>query len=291
MILGKIKSWMPWQAKILVKMALSRLPINYGFWSQLGLFRHGQMDDYSYAWDVLQKHSVILQGVKGWRGLELGPGDGLLSSLLAPAAFSSGFVLVDVGDYAHKNIKRYLAQVKKFLAANPKAELPDYSGATDVPTLLDKAKGRYLCSGLDSLRVLEDESFDLIFSQAVLEHIRRAEFFEIMQQCYRLVKKNGIVSHVIDFKDHLGGGLNNMRIPSSLWERTWFAPTSGFYTNRLRLSEIVNICEQAGFRVEVCNMRRWAVSPINRTSLPPEFSSLSDDDLCISGAHLIMRRQ
>jgi hypothetical protein len=112
-----------------------------------------------------------------------------------------------------------------------------------------------------------------------------------MQQCYRLVKMNGTVSHVIDFKDHLGGGLNNMRISSSLWERRWFASASGFYTNRLRFSEIVNVCEQVGFRVEVCSVRRWEVPPISRTRLSPEFRSLSDDDLCISGAHLIMRRQ
>jgi hypothetical protein len=291
MILDKIKKLMPWQAKILAKIILSRMPIKYRLWSRLGLFRHGQMDDYSYAWDVLQKHSAVLQGVKGWRGLELGPGDGLLSSLLAPAAFSSGLVLLDVGDYAHKNIKHYLAQVKGFIEKHPGAELPDYSVATDVPSMLSKANGRYLCEGLESLRSLEDESFDLIFSQAVLEHVRKAEFAEIMQQSYRLVKTNGIVSHVIDFKDHLGGALNNMRISSHLWERPWFAARSGFYTNRLRLSEIVKICERVGFRVEVCNVRRWDESPLKRTRLSQEFNYLSDEDLCVSGAHLIMRRQ
>jgi hypothetical protein len=221
----------------------------------------------------------------------LGPGDGLLSSLLAPAAFSSGLVLLDVGDYAHKNIKHYLAQVRGFIEKHLGAELPDYSVATDVPSMLSKANGRYLCEGLESLRSLEDESFDLIFSQAVLEHVRKAEFAEIIQQSYRLVKTNGIVSHVIDFKDHLGGALNNMRISSHLWERPWFAARSGFYTNRLRLSEIVKICERVGFRVEVCNVRRWDESPINRTQLAHEFDYLSDEDLCVSGAHLIMRRQ
>jgi hypothetical protein len=290
MILDKIKKRMPWQAKILVKIILSRLPINYRFWSRLGLFRHGQMDDYSYAWDVLQKHSAVLQGAKGWRGLELGPGDGLLSSLLAPATFSSGLVLLDVGDYAHKNFEHYVTQVRGFIEEHPEAELPDYSTATDIQSMLSKANGQYLFEGLESLRSLPDESFDLIFSQAVLEHVLRAEFAKIIHQSYRLVKTSGVVSHVIDFKDHLGGALNNMRIPSRLWERPWFAARSGFYTNRLRLSEIVKICERVGFRVEVCNVRCWDESPINRTLLAHEFDYLSDEDLCVSGAHLIMRR-
>ncbi|MCX7155360.1 MAG: class I SAM-dependent methyltransferase [Rhodocyclales bacterium] len=290
-ILGAIKKWLPWEAKVVAKMALSRLPMGYEWWSRVGLFRHGNMDAYSYAWGVLQKHAAAVRGVKDWRGLELGPGDGLLSSLLAPAALSSGLVLVDAGDYAHKNIERYRAQVQEFVEENPEAELPDYSGAKDVPTLLAKAKSQYLCDGLGSLRLLEDESFDLIFSHAVFEHIRRAEFEEMMQQCYRLVKPNGVMSHVIDFKDHLGGGLNNMRFASELWERSWFAARSGFYTNRLRLSEIVGICERVGFRVEVQSTSRWAEPPIGRMLLASEFRCLSDDDLCVSGAHLIMRRQ
>jgi SAM-dependent methyltransferase len=291
MTLNKIKKLIPWQARILAKLILSRLPVNYWFWSRLGLFRHGNMDDYSYAWNVLQKHSQILREAKGWRGLELGPGDGLLSSLLAPAAFSSGLVLLDVGEYAHKNIKLYLDQVKAFLAAHPEFELPNYAAEPDLASILSKANGRYLCEGLKSLRTLAQESFDLIFSQAVLEHIRRDEFKEMMQETYRLVKPSGVVSHVIDFKDHLGGALNNMRIHSDLWERPWFAARSGFYTNRLRLSEIINICQQIGFKVQVCNVRRWDDYPLNRALLSHEFNYLSDEDLSVSGAHLIMRRE
>lgn len=291
MIVGAIKRSLPWQAKIFAKMALSRLPMSYGFWSRLGLFRHGDMDDCSYAWGVLQKHAASMRGAKAWCGLELGPGDGLLSALLAPAALSSGLTLLDVGDYAHKEIKRYQAQVKRFMDANPDVALPDYSVATDVETMLAIAKGRYLCGGVGSLRLLEQKSFDLIFSQAVFEHIRKVEFPQMMRQCHRLLKPNGIMSHVIDFGDHLGGGLNNMRISSNLWERPWFAARSGFYTNRLRLSEIVKICEGVGFMVEVQSTVRWTESPIKRTLLAQEFRCLSEEDLCVSGAHLIMMRQ
>lgn len=291
MTLGAIKSLLPWQAKIIAKMALSRLPVSYRLWSGLGLFRHGAMDDYSYAWGILKKHSAIVQSVKDWRGLELGPGDGLLSCLLAPALHSSGLTLLDVGDYAHRDINRYKAQIDKFIEANPEVDLPDYSSAVDISTLLEQGNGHYLCGGLASLQLLEAESFDLIFSQAVLEHIQRMEFPAMMYQCYRLLKPNGVMSHVVDFRDHLGGGLNNLRIPSKVWERPWFAARSGFYTNRLRLSEIKKMCEQAGFLVEVQEKQLWSAPPIQRAMLAPEFTGLTDEDLSVSGAFLIMRRQ
>jgi hypothetical protein len=81
-----------------------------------------------------------------------------------------------------------------------------------------------------------------------------------------------------------------MRFSSSLWEKEWFAQNSGFYTNRIRFSEMVSICESIGFTVEVRNKRYWDFSPIKRNKLATEFKSLSDDDLLVSGAHLIMIR-
>ena len=97
------------------------------------------------------------------------------------------------------------------------------------------------------------------------------------------------MSHVVDFKDHLGGALNNMRFSSSLWEKEWFASYSGFYTNRIRLQEMIAICEEIGFMVDVVNLERWDSLPIERKHLADEFTNLKDEDLKVSGAHLVMR--
>ena len=69
-----------WRTKIIAKLILSRLPFSYNYWSKIGLFRHGAMDDYSYAWKVLNIHTKLLDNKSNWVGLELGPGDGLLSA-------------------------------------------------------------------------------------------------------------------------------------------------------------------------------------------------------------------
>lgn len=285
-----IRSIVPWQLKIIVKLILSRLPFSYQQWSKVGLFRHGEMDSLDYAWGVLNRHiKQMLSEREGWCGLELGPGDGILSALLAPALGATGLSLLDSGDYADKETNNYLRQIKIFSEKHHHYSLPDYFNCITIDELLQTSGAVYYSNGLTSLRALEDNSLDIIYSQAVLEHVRRDEFYETMSHCRRLLKNNGVMSHVIDFKDHLGGALNNLRIPSSLWEKDWFASKSNFYTNRLRLSEIIKISENSGFVVDVVEVNRYKTVPIQKKQLAREFSGLSDNDLLISEAHLVMR--
>tara|TARA_B100001113_G_C21008590_1_gene578221 strand:- start:139 stop:1005 length:867 start_codon:yes stop_codon:yes gene_type:complete len=279
-----------WRTKIFTKFILSKLPFNYRIWAKIGLFRHGAMDDFSYAWEVLKKHTSNLNIKKNWKGLELGPGDGVLSSLLAPALGSSGLTLVDSGNYAHNDMILYDKQIKSFKKSNPDIYLPNIIFEKDINTMLSYVNGIYMSKGLMSLKTIGELSFDLIFSQAVLEHVRRHEFEETMKECYRLLKPNGVMSHVIDFKDHLGGDLNNLRFSSYLWEKDWFAPKSGFYTNRLKLSEIIIICEKVGFNIEIIEKKRWKILPNKKSQFAKEFQGISDDDLSISGSHLIMTK-
>jgi len=89
-------------------------------------------------------------------------------------------------------------------------------------------------------------------------------------------------------RDHLGGGLNNMRIASDWWETERMA-RSGFYTNRIRYSEMCRIFEQAGFLVDVKSATRWNTAPIAAKQLAPEFRHLSKDDLLISDFHVLLR--
>lgn len=282
------KSMTYWRSRIFAKLLLSRIPVSYSEWAKVGLFRHGNMDDFSYAWRILQMHSKILDKSSGWRGLELGPGDGLLSAFLAPAVGATGLSLVDAGDYAHKDVQRYLTQIAAFNSANPEMIQPSFEHLNSIESMLSNVGGEYYSNGLRSLNSLSTASFSLIYSQAVLEHIRRHEFEATMIECRRLLSEDGVMSHVVDFKDHLGGKLNNMRISSGLWERDWYAADSGFYTNRLRLSEILKVCKNAGFNVEIRNLKRWEQIPIKRSQLAEEFCSLSDDDLLVNEAHLIM---
>jgi len=56
--------------------------------------------------------------------------------------------------------------------------------------MLTIANGDYKSRGLTSHRNLEPKSFDLNFSQAVLEHIWRNEFKDTFVECHRLLKQD-----------------------------------------------------------------------------------------------------
>lgn len=277
-----------WRTRILAKRILSRLPVSYRRWSALGLFRHGRTDDPRYAWRVLAEHARHVPPLqRPWRGLELGPGDGLLTALIAPAFGAEGVTLVDAGDFAHRDAVRYRASLAAVAAQHPQATLPSMDG--DATTMLKAARGVYLTAGLASLRAMPSASLDFIWSQAVLEHVRVGEYADTAKELRRLIAPHGVMSHVIDYKDHLGGGLNNLRFPSPRWEAEGFAARSGFYTNRIRHSQTIEVFTKAGFAVETLSTKRWTAPPIARRELAPEFASLSDDDLLISGAHVLMR--
>jgi SAM-dependent methyltransferase len=149
-------------------------------------------------------------------------------------------------------------------------------------------RATYLTGGLESLRVLSDKSIDFVWSQAVLEHFRRGEFADYCREMARVLRPGGVCSHRIDLKDHLGGSLNNLRFQDAIWESKFMA-TSGFYTNRIRYSEMLQAFKDAGFRVEVQNVDRWSELPIARKKLSPPFREMPVEELLVKGFDVVLR--
>ena len=52
----KVKTIIPWQVKILSKLILSRISSNYRLWQRIGLFKHGQMEQPAYAFNIFKMH-------------------------------------------------------------------------------------------------------------------------------------------------------------------------------------------------------------------------------------------
>jgi len=121
----------------------------------------------------------------------------------------------------------------------------------------------------------------------VLEHVERSKFSEIVRHMRRVMKKGAYCSHRIDLKDHLGGSLNNLRFSERLWESEFMA-TSGFYTNRLRASEILQTFHEADFRVASQSDITWNSLPILQSKLASPFRDFDESDLRISGMDLVL---
>ena len=287
---GTFKSRLPWWLKIGAKLVLSRLPAAYGLWQRLGLFRHGYMDTARYAMDVFSSHvqrAGLTGRLAGKTVLELGPGDSVATALVAKA-LGARAILVDAGPFARPDVGAYrpLADALRAAGLDP----PPLDDVTTLDELLAVCDASYLTHGLASLRGIADESVGLVFSQAVLEHVRKHEFLATQQALARILKPDGVCSHRVDLRDHLGGGLNNLRFSERLWESSFFAK-SGFYTNRIGFDGMLKAFEQAGFEVQVTDVRRWDALPIDRRHLAGEFRHSADEVLTVSGFDVVLRRR
>lgn len=280
----------PWWGRIAAKILLSRFPIGYSVWQRLGLFRHGQMDNSEYAIRVFTSHAEktgMSNGLRGKTILEFGPGDSISTAIIA-WAHGARAILVDTGAFVRCDIDPYLGLVR--VLSKQRLGPPDLSGCLTITDILARCGARYMTEGLRSLAQIESASVDLIYSQAVLEHVSKREFRETMQECRRILRPNGICSHQIDLRDHLTGALNNLRFSEWVWESKFFA-TSGFYTNRIRYSQMLDLFDEAGFRVEVTGMQMWDVLPTPWNKLAKEFRKLSVKELCVSVFDVVLRKK
>jgi len=283
-----VRALLPWQAKIAAKLVLARLPVPYGFWRRLSVFQHGYMQQPEYAYSVFRKHydRCSLAERHGFVAMELGPGDSLFSALIARAFGAASIYLVDVDKFAVEDVQPY--RVLRDFLLGIGVDCPDISNCKTVEQILQVSDAQYLTSGASSLRTIPGQSVDFIWSQAVLEHIRRAEFLEFARQMRRVLREDSVCSHRVDLMDHLGGALNNLRFSERVWESDFMA-RSGFYTNRLRYSEMLTLFEQAGFAVEVVHVDRWQELPTPKRELADEFKCFSDDELCVFGFDVTLR--
>jgi hypothetical protein len=196
--------------------------------------------------------------------------------MIARAYGAAETCLVDVGRFARLDLELYrrLALVLRAKGLEP----IDVDGVANIEALLDACGGTYLTNGLASLALLSDERFDYVWSNAVLEHIDRAEFDQTLGELARVMTRNGVSSHRVDLQDHLSGSLNNLRFGDSLWESSLFKG-SGFYTNRFRSSEIMDAFDKANLRAVITSTESWPSLPIARSRLAERFRTVSDEDL------------
>ena len=281
----------PWWAKIAAKIVLARLLPSYRARKALGIFRHGRIDD-----DFLG-HSLWVGHAFDWHRqfgigpartvLELGPGDSVGTALFAAAQGADRIWLIDVGDFATPDMAVY-REILDSLAAGA----PDLAGRVDLSNrdrMLDTLNATYLTGGTGSLAEVPDSSVDAVMSTAVLEHVRRGEFATALAEMFRVLRAGGTAYHIVDLRDHLGGGLHNLRFSERVWEHPFLAG-SGFYTNRLRSHEIIAMMEAAGFEAAVVHITRWPELPVSREALTEQYSQLPDEELRIADFAVLLRK-
>lgn len=281
----------PWFVKIPAKMVLSRTPIRREWFNRVGMFRHGSMVRPDYAIEIVRRHTAIAGIDLGQKSvLELGPGDSVGNGIVAYALGARESVLVDAGSFASRSPEVYKPFIDWLLNAMPGNDrLRDAAGRwSNFDELLASFQIRYLTDGIRSLRSIPDASIDYCFSEAVLEHVRVRDFGATVQQLRRCMRPTAIATHVVDYKDHLQSGLNNMRFSAERWESPLFS-NSGFYTNRLRHSDVLAVFSAEGFEVLSDAPVRWERLPLDRSSIHPALRHYDDEDLRIRESTIVLR--
>lgn len=278
-----------WWVVIAVKLLLAKMPISYHKWRSFGIFRHGEMLDLTYATNVFFKHyDRVRKSINGgFTTLELGPGDSLASAVLSHAVGASSSVLLDVGKFAQtSDISFYNRLRSELLEKGFNAGVAPYQSIVDM---LSKTNSSYLSNGLKDLKSLQSNSLSFVFSNAVLEHIRKSEFEIYVRELYRCHAPGSIGSHRVDLRDHLTGSLHSLRFSEKVWEEA-FGYNSGFYTNRLRVNEIIDVFAKCGFDIILCESETWDSLPLAREALHKSFRNLDLNVLLVKGFDLIVRK-
>ena len=142
-MIRSLKAAVPWWGKIGAKLVLSRLPMRYGFWQDVGLFRHGRMDSGHYALGVFDKHvqrADMTARLAGSTVLELGPGDGVATALIA-YAHGARSILVDAGNFASGDVIAYLTLCTRL--AELGLQPPDIGRAKTLQEVLEACEAKY----------------------------------------------------------------------------------------------------------------------------------------------------
>ena len=131
--------------------------------------------------------------------------------------------------------------------------------------------------------VIVASSLDMIFSQAVLEHVD--DLPHTYQALYRWLRPGGFMSHQIDFTSH--GTAQEWNGHWTIPDFTWkiMRGRRPYMLNRQPHSTHLNFIQSNHFEVS-CDNRLNKPSTIRRENLAPGFIFLSDEDMSISGAFI-----
>lgn len=148
-----------------------------------------------------------------------------------------------------------------------------------------------------SYRVTQDgivdtsETYDLIYSRAVLEHVNYLE--KTMVNMCELIKDNGLIIHQVDLKSHglhQESPLDFLTWSSLLW---WLMYSNKGVPNRWRIDhykKLINMCKMNIKQLKpTVYAEQYDIDKV-RKNLAKEFKNVSDEDLAVLCFWMILSR-
>jgi len=255
---------------------------------------------------------------------EFGPGDSLGIGLAALLSGAEKYYALDVVEYANTEVN--LDILEELIALFAKKEpipgqqefplvrplLPSYEFPHHILTddrlrqslsteRIQSIKGVLVKAGDSNKSAIEiryvvpwynsdlikQESVDMIFSQAVLEHVD--DLAQTYATLYRWLKRDGFMSHQIDFGCH--GLAKNWNGHWAYSDFTWklIKGKRPYLLNREPYSTHKRLLEQSGFKI-VCEAKTSDRSGLAKEQLSSRFCQMSEEDMTTRTVHLLARK-
>jgi SAM-dependent methyltransferase len=236
----------------------------------------------------------------GLRAFEFGAGYDLLGPMVRWSAGVDAQTLIDLRpvlrlELVNDTLRKFHDWHAELEAA---AELPlrrpSAEPVTDLAEIEERFGIRYEAPRNATATGLPDASFELVTSTWTLEHIPPAEIVRILQEMRRLLTPDGIVSCLVDLKDHFSYFAPSLSPYSFLrfGDRAFSIVNPKLqWQSRLRAPEYRALAEAAGFDVllEVDEPGLPEdLEALRRLRVAPRFAPFSLDELAVRTVHLVL---
>jgi SAM-dependent methyltransferase len=183
--------------------------------------------------------------------LEIGPGQDLGTGIIYMAKGAASYTAVDRFKLLVPNTLFY-KKMQEIIGKDNESmknliEIISVATADKNNKEIKVNNFKYLNVYSENMSEKLDEKFDLIVSQAVLEHIDDSG--KAFEQMYRLLDEGGVICHEIDLKSHTSiirelDPLNLLRFGKTIYGLIRFKGSP----NRLRINDYIDIAKKTGFK-------------------------------------------
>jgi SAM-dependent methyltransferase len=299
-----------WVGKALVQQAVGALPRGHRVNALLQQRVTGRLprQGETFIWHVAEhaRHHRALREVRPGvvttelRAFEFGAGYDLLGPMVRWSTGVDAQMLVDLRpvlalELVNDTLRKFHDWHEQLQAA---AELPlrrpSAEPVTDLAEIEARFGIRYEAPCDATATGLPDSSCELVTSTWTLEHIPPSEIVRILQEMRRLLTPDGIVSCLVDLKDHFSyfepslSPYNFLRFS----DRTFSIVNPKLqWQSRLRAPEYRALAEAAGFEV-LLEVREPGLpeelEALRQTRVAPRFTPFSLDELAVRTVHLVL---
>jgi SAM-dependent methyltransferase len=302
---------MNWKLKAFVQGAISAMPksadINYAFQKYITrtvpqpetVARHALDTTLSDFPHIAKQLGVPLGEA---RCFEFGAGAGLLGPLTFYSLGINHQVLVDIHRLVRPNLVNWAIEFLRkqqdtVFCRQPHALIPDGMKGQPLLDWLKSTYGFHYHAPCDARSTqFPGESFDLITSRAVFEHVPAADIKAILKECHRILAGNGVAAFRTDYQDHYSYCDPSVTIYDFLqysdkqWRR--YSP-SLHYTNRLRHRDYLEMFNLAGFDVRddvTYEIRDEDLLILKDLPKAMRFGSYTNCELAVRGALTVLHK-